>query len=167
MSPAAQPLSAPEGQAPAYPWLKRYPAGVDWNTGLVPQAVYGLLESAVQKYPTRPCTNFLGKTLTYREIGERAAQAAAGLKALGVRKGTCVGLFLPNSPTYLIYYYGILRAGGTVVNYNPLYTLEELTFQLRDSQTELLVTLDLKLLFDKVEALLAAGAKHTIITQVV
>jgi long-chain acyl-CoA synthetase len=157
MSPAAQPVSAPEGQAPAHPWLKRYPAGVDWNTALVPQAVYDLLETAVQKHPTRPCTNFLGKTLTYREIGERAAQAAAGLKALGVRKGTSVGLFLPNCPTYLIYYYGILRAGGTVVNYNPLYTLEELTFQLRDSQTELLVTLDLKLLFDKVEALLAAG----------
>jgi long-chain acyl-CoA synthetase len=76
---------------------------------------------------------------------------------LGVRKGSKIGLFLPNSPTYLIYYYGILKAGGTVVNYNPLYTLEELTFQLRDSETELLITLDLKLLFDKVQALLEAG----------
>lgn len=157
MSPVARPLSAPEGREPAHPWLKRYPPGVDWNTALTPQAVYDLLATAVQKYPTRPCTNFLGKTLTYQEIGQRAAQAAAGLKALGVRKGTSVGLLLPNSPTYLIYYYGILQAGGTVVNYNPLYTLEELTFQLRDSQTELLVSLDLKLLFDKVEALLAAG----------
>jgi long-chain acyl-CoA synthetase len=157
MSPVARPLSAPQGQEPAHPWLKRYPAGVDWNAALTPQAVYDLLATAVQKYPTRPCANFLGKTLTYQEIGQRAAQAAAGLKALGVRKGTSVGLLLPNCPTYLIYYYGILQAGGTVVNYNPLYTLEELTFQLRDSQTELLVSLDLKLLFDKVEALLAAG----------
>jgi len=157
MSPAARPLSAPEGGGPAHPWLQRYPAGVDWNTALVPQAVYDLLETAVQKHPARPCTNFLGKTLTYQEIGQRAARAAAGLKALGVRKGTRVGLFLPNCPTYLIYYFGILRAGGTVVNYNPLYTQEELTFQLRDSQTELMVTLDLKLLFDKVEALLTAG----------
>src|SRR5262249_25008371 len=64
----------------------------------------------------------------------------------------------PNAPTYLVYYYGILKAGGTVVNYNPLYTLEELSFQLKDSQTELLVTLDLKLLFDKIEALLQAGS---------
>ena len=157
MSPAARPLSAPEGGGPAHPWLQRYPAGVDWNTALVPQAVYDLLETAVQKHPARPCTNFLGKTLTYQEIGQRAARAAAGLKALGVSKGTRVGLFLPNCPTYLIYYFGILRAGGTVVNYNPLYTQEELTFQLRDSQTELMVTLDLKLLFDKVEALLTAG----------
>src|SRR5262249_12902838 len=128
-----------------------------WNTTFEPRAVYDLLETAVQKHALRPATNFLGKTLTYQEIGERAARAAAGLKALGVRKGMSVGLFLPNCPTYLIYYYGILRAGGTVVNYNPLYSLEELTFQLRDSQTELLVSLDLNVLFDKVEALLAAG----------
>src|SRR5262249_7280656 len=50
-----------------------------------------------------------------------------------------------------------LKAGGTVVNYNPLYTLEELGFQLKDSETELMVTLDLRVLFDKVEALLKAG----------
>ena len=51
----------------------------------------------------------------------------------------------------------MLKAGGTVVNYNPLYTLEELTFQVKDSETELMVTLDLKVLFDKVEALMKAG----------
>jgi long-chain acyl-CoA synthetase len=157
MSPGAGLSSTAEGQAPSHPWLKRYPEGVDWTAAFKPMAVYDLLDGAVQKYGTRPCTNFLGKTLTYHEIGERVGRAAAGLKVLGVRKGSKVGLFLPNSPTYLIYYYGILKAGGTVVNYNPLYTLEELTFQLRDSETELLVTLDLKLLFDKVQALLEAG----------
>jgi long-chain acyl-CoA synthetase len=157
MSPDARLGSTAEGEAPSHPWLKRYPEGVDWNAAFKPMAVYDLLDGAVQNYGARPCTNFLGKTLTYREIGERVGQAAAGLKALGVRKGSKVGLFLPNCPTYLIYYYGILKAGGTVVNYNPLYTLEELTFQLRDSDTELLITLDLKLLFDKVQALLEAG----------
>jgi long-chain acyl-CoA synthetase len=157
MSPGARLGNTAEGEAPSHPWLKRYPEGVDWNAAFKPMAVYDLLDSAVQKYGARPCTNFLGKTLTYREIGQRVGQATAGLKALGVRKGSKVGLFLPNSPTYLIYYYGILKAGGTVVNYNPLYTLEELTFQLRDSETELLITLDLKLLFDKVQALLEAG----------
>ena len=51
----------------------------------------------------------------------------------------------------------MLKAGGTVVNYNPLYTLEELTFQVKDSETELMVTLDLKLLFDKVEGAAEGG----------
>ena len=64
---------------------------------------------------------------------------------------------MPNCPTFIVYYFATLKAGGTVVNYNPLYTLEELTFQVRDSDTELMVTLDLKVLFDKVEALLRAG----------
>ena len=84
-------------------------------------------------------------------------RAAAGLAAIGVTKGTKVGLFLPNSPTFILFYYATLKAGGTVVNYNPLYTLEELTFQVKDSETDIMVTLDLKLLFDKVEALMVAG----------
>ena len=143
MSPDARPGSAVEGQR-AYPWLGHYPEGVDWNAQFEPLAVHELLERAVQKFGSRPCTNFFGKTLTYQEIGQLAGKAAAGLQGLGVRQGTKVGLFLPNCPTYLIYYFGILKAGGIVVNYNPLYTLEELTFQLADSHTELLVTLDLK-----------------------
>ena len=84
-------------------------------------------------------------------------RAAAGLQKLGVKKGTKVGLFLPNCPTFIVYYFATLKAGGTVVNYNPLYTLEELAFQVKDSETELMVTLDLKLLFDKVEGLMKAG----------
>ena len=65
---------------------------------------------------------------------------------------------MPNCPTFIVYYFATLKAGGTVVNYNPLYTLEELTFQVKDSETELMVTLDLKLLFDKVEGLMKTGA---------
>ena len=84
-------------------------------------------------------------------------RTAAGLQKLGVKRGTKVGLFMPNCPTFIIYYFATLKAGGTVVNYNPLYTLDELTFQVKDSETELMVTLDLKLLFDKVEGLMKAG----------
>ena len=138
--------------APAYPWLARYPAQVDWHQRLEPVPVYRLLDEAVAR--GRFCTRFLGRTLTYREIGALVDRAAAGVQALGVGKGTKVGLLLPNCPTFIVYYFAILKAGGTVVNYNLLYTHEELTFQVRDSETSLMVTLDLKALFDKVEALL-------------
>lgn len=141
-----------------YPWLKNYPAGVDWYKVIEPQPLWLLLDQAVAKHPQRPCTYFLGKRLTYKEIGDFVERAAAGLQRLGVKKGTKVGLFLPNSPTFIIYYYAILKAGGVVVNYNPLYTIEELTFQVKDSATELMITLDLNVLFDKAEALLASGA---------
>jgi long-chain acyl-CoA synthetase len=141
-----------------YRWLHLYPAGVDWYKRFEPMPLWHLLDQAVAKHPERPCTLFLGKRLTYGEVGALVDRAAAGLQKLGVKKGTKVGLFLPNSPTFIIYYYAILKAGGTVVNYNPLYTIEELTFQIKDSQTELMVTLDLQALFGKIDTLLQSGA---------
>lgn len=141
-----------------FPWLAKYPSDVDYFQRFEPKPIYALLDEAAQRFPARTCTNFLGKTQTYAEIARAVDQAAAGLQALGVKKNTKVGLFLPNCPTFIIYYYAILKAGGTVVNFNPLYTLEELTFQLKDSETEFMVTLDLKILFDKVDALLQSGA---------
>ena len=141
-----------------YPWLSLYPPGVDWYKQIAPKPLWHLMDQAVANHPTRPCTYFLGKRLTYREMGQLIDHATCGLQKLGVTKGTKVGLFLPNSPTFIIYYYAILKAGGTVVNYNPLYTLEELSFQIKDSHTDLMITLDLQVLFGKVEALLASGA---------
>jgi long-chain acyl-CoA synthetase len=149
-----------EGAAPAqlsYPWLARYPAGVNWHQQIAPAPLHQLLERAAERHPSRICTNFLGRTITYGEMSRLVDRAAAGLAALGVTKGTKVGLFLPNSPTFIVFYYATLKAGGTVVNYNPLYTVEELAFQVKDSETDLMVTLDLKVLFDKVEALMATG----------
>ena len=141
----------------AYPWLSHYPKDVDWHQNFTAAPLYELLDSAVAKYGSKTATNFLGKTLTYKEIGQATARAAAGLQKLGVKKGSKVGLLLPNCPTFIIYYFAVLKAGGTVVNYNPLYTLDELTFQVKDSETEIMVTLDLKVLFDKVEGLMKAG----------
>ncbi len=139
---------------PAYPWLRSYPKDVDWTMAAEPRPLFSLIETAAAEHPERPCTNFLGHSLTYREIADLVDRAAAGLQALGVVKGTKVGLFLPNSPTFIVYYFAVLKAGGVVVNYNPLYSLDELTFQVKDSETELMVTLDLKVLFEKVDRLL-------------
>jgi long-chain acyl-CoA synthetase len=130
---------------------------VDWHWRHAPDPVYRLLDDAVAHYAERPCTHFLGRSLTYREVGALVDRTAAGLQALGVAKGTRVGLLLPNCPTFIVYYFAILKTGGTVVNYNPLYAHEELSVQVRDSETSLMVTLDLAALFDKVEALLGDG----------
>ena len=156
MSSAAKP-TAEAVQAPAYQWLRKYPKDVDWFQRFKPLAMGQLLDQAVAKYGNRTCTNFLGRKLTYAQIGELVNRTAAGLQKVGVKKDTKVGLFMPNCPTFIVYYFAVLKAGGTVVNYNPLYTHDELTFQVRDSETELMVTLDLTILFDKVEALLKAG----------
>ncbi|MEM7192079.1 MAG: long-chain fatty acid--CoA ligase [Pseudomonadota bacterium] len=139
------------------PWLSSYPEGVSWSAPLAPGLVHSLLDDAVARYGSRPCTHFQGKNLSYAEIGALSDRAAKGLSALGVQNGVRVGLLLPNSPTYVVFFFGILKAGGTVVNFNPLYSLEEIASQIQDSGTELMVTLDLELLFQKVEPLLADG----------
>jgi long-chain acyl-CoA synthetase len=139
------------------PWLDHYPPGVDWHMPLKVAPLYQLIDDAVARFGHLPCTNFLGKALSYAEIGQLIEQATLGLQRLGVKKGTKVGLFLPNSPTFIIYFFAVLKAGGTVVNFNPLYTVPELAYQVKDSDTELMVTLDLKVLFDKVEALIKDG----------
>jgi long-chain acyl-CoA synthetase len=152
---AAAPRAAP---ATRYPWLKSYPANVDWSEKFKGRPLPLLLQEAAARFPNRVGTNFLGREITYAKLQELIDQVAAGLQRLGVKKGVNVGLMLPNTPTFVIFYFGILKAGGTVVNFNPLYTIDELTGQTRDSQVQLMVTLDLKALFPKVEALLAANA---------
>ena len=140
------------------PWVTHYPKDIVWNQSFKPDVLQAFLDNAAAQYGARPATNFLGRITTWAEIKNAVDRTAAGLQAKGVTKGTKVGLFLPNCPTFIIYYYAILKAGGTVVNYNPLYTVEELAGQVADSQTDLMVTLDLKLLFEKVETLISQGS---------
>ena len=152
-----QGASSQQVTATSYPWVASYPPGVVWDQQFTPRPVYTLLDEAVSGYPGRPCTNFLGKVTTYAEIGSLVDRMAAGLQKHGIKKGSKVGLLLPNSPTFIISYFAVLKLGGTVVNYNPLYTVDELTYQVKDSETELMITLDLAVLFEKVEQLLQSG----------
>lgn len=137
------------------PWLRAYPSDIAWDQEFPATSLPKMFDDAVTTYPKHPCTRFLGKSMSYREIGRLVDATATGLQAAGVQKGTRVGLFLPNCPTFIIYYFAILKAGGTVVNFNPLYTVEELAGQAADSGTDIMITLDLKALFEKVEALIS------------
>lgn len=141
-----------------YPWLKSYPAGVDWKTSFNGENLAELLDRSASRYGNKTCIDFLGNTVTYSELRHLVNKAACGLQSIGVGKGTKVGLLLPNCPAFAVYYFAILKVGGTVVNCNPLYTVEELDHQIRDSETEILVTLDLVALFEKTDALLGKNA---------
>src|SRR3569623_1874949 len=139
------------------PWVAHYPQGVDWRMPLPVGTIPGLLDQATRRYPQNPAIGFLGRTTTYADLAGEVDRVAAGLQRIGVKRGTKVGLFLPNTPTFIVYYFAILKSGGTVGNFNPLYTVEELTYQARDSETEIMVTHDLAMLFTKIEALLQSG----------
>ena len=151
---AEQPKSADDTGTP---WTRWYPDGVEWQKTYAPTNVADVFDNAAAKFPDCIATNFLGKKTSYAKLAEQVKHAARGLEALGIKKGSHVGLFLPNSPTFIVFYYAALKLGATVVNFNPLYSHEELIYQVKDSQTDLMVTLDLKILFSKVEKLLEDG----------
>lgn len=134
----------------AFIWEKSYPSFASWDADIKPKAVFEMLEATVANYPDHPAFDFLNKKYKWSEIGDLVRRFARGLQDLGLKKGQRVGLFLPNCPYFLIAYYGILRAGGTVVNYNPLYARDEVRHQINDSETDIMITADLKILAETV-----------------
>ncbi len=136
----------------------------DWCGGNYDRPVFGCLDMAVARFPDRPCIDFLGRRYTYAEIGALVDRAAEGFRRLAVGPGVRVGLCLPNTPWSVICYYGVLKAGGTVVNYNPLYAERELVELVDLSGTEIMVTLDLRVLYPKVAALLGRTClRHVVV----
>lgn len=131
-----------------------YPPDIAWEAEFPERPLDTLLDDSVRRFGDRPCLDFLGRKYSYREVGDLVARAAKGFARLGVGPGVHVGLHLPNTPFYVICYYAVLKAGGTVVNFNPLYVEHELIHQIEDAQVGIMVTLDLKALYGKLAPLL-------------
>lgn len=146
------------------PWIDHYPPGVRWDIKVSTTPIHEQVLAACTRTPDAVALDFLGARTNFGALGADIRAFAGALQArFGVAKGSRVALMLPNTPFYVIAYYGVLLAGGTVVNTNPLYTLGELTHITADSGADLLVTLDLEALFAKAEGLVAAGRVKTII----
>ncbi|HEY5670401.1 MAG TPA: AMP-binding protein, partial [Anaerolineales bacterium] len=94
------------------PWLKRYDADVPHQIDYPKVPLFALLEEAAQKYADAPCTIFKGARITFREMNEITDRLAAGLAELGVKKGDRVGIFMPNTPQFVMAYFAILKVGG-------------------------------------------------------
>ncbi len=137
-----------------HPWIKSYPAGVRWDAELATMPVPQILEQSAAEWPDKSAIDFMGKKLTYRELDDLASRAANGFQQLGVGPGTHVGIYLPNTPHYPITFFGVLKAGGTVVNYSPLDAEKVLEHKVEDSETDILVTLDMSALYPQIASLL-------------
>lgn len=142
-------MAESDAQGVVHPWEKSYPENVDWHAPLPTGPLHRLLDDAVARFGNRPAIDFMDKITSYQELGAQANRAAEGFQKLGVGKGTKVGILLPNCPAFVAVYYGMLKVGGTVVNVNPLYAIEEIKFQIEDAEADILVTLDLSILYDK------------------
>jgi len=129
---------------PERPWLANYPAGIPPQIDVDEfSSIPAVLEGAIRKYRDRPAFSNMGKTLTYAQIDAYSRQFAAYLLGeLKLKKGDRVAIMMPNCLQYPIATFGILRAGLTVVNVNPMYTPRELKHQLADSGATTILVLD-------------------------
>ncbi|MCR2834425.1 long-chain-fatty-acid--CoA ligase [Parerythrobacter lacustris] len=113
-----------------------------WSTRFDAIPLPELFARTAARRGAKPLVLFMGRSFSYAALFDEARRFASGLLTRGIERGDRVGLFLPNVPAYVAAYYGAMLAGATVVNFSPLYTVDELAHQVEDSGTRLLVTLD-------------------------
>ncbi len=159
MAQASKSASAYAGK----PWLKSYPDGVPAEMAAIPYgSLADMVDQCCRKYASRAAYTCMDKTLTYGELDAASKAFGAYLQSLGLEKGDRVALMMPNILQYPVALYGVLRAGMTVVNVNPLYTPRELEHQLNDSGAKAIVVLE-NFAHTLQQVVARTGVKHTIV----
>jgi long-chain acyl-CoA synthetase len=112
-------------------WFKNYPDSVPHEVNVAEyESIVDLLDQSFKKFHDRPSFTCMGKEFTYGEIDTLSKKFASYLQHnLKLKKGAKVAIMMPNILQYPIALFGILRAGMTAVNVNPLYTERELLHQ--------------------------------------
>lgn len=145
-------------------WEKSYPPGLSWDAPLPPAIAFeNYLTQAADKWPDRTVIDFYGRRISFKEAHELSTRVAAGLQSLGVGPGANVGLFLPNTPHYLVFLFGTLMAGGTVVNFGPLTGPREFSRQLADADIRVMVTIDMPMYYSRIADLMGTEKLETMI----
>ncbi|MFH2130716.1 MAG: long-chain fatty acid--CoA ligase [bacterium] len=125
------------------PWLKNYDEGVTHEPTYPDITLPDILIRTAARYPDHIATTMNNLDITYGELNRKVNGFAHALAGMGVKKGDRVALLLPNSPTYIIAFYGITKLGAIVVNLNVMSHGHELVTFLTRSGAEIVVTLDL------------------------
>ena len=125
------------------PWLKSYdkdvPKTVSYENVCLPE----FLERAAKEFPNNTALSFQGFHLSYRQLQDMTDRMATCLTDFGIKKGDRVAILLPNLIPCVAVYYAILKIGGVVVMNNPMYSDKELEHQFNNSDSKVLITLDL------------------------
>lgn len=159
----------------AYPWINHYEQGVPATVEIPTIPLWQILTNAARTYPNKTAVHLLLKYLplglairskaNYRQVDEASDRFAVGLQKLGIRKGDRVSIMLPNLPQSVVAFFGILKAGGIVVNTNPIYTPRELEHQLHDSGAETIILLSG--FYDRLQQIRdKTNIKHVILTDI-
>jgi long-chain acyl-CoA synthetase len=121
---------------------RNWPDGVPYEIDNYDIPLFQLLENAARDYPNQTYTIFNDAPRTFAQVNDTADRVARFLHASGLRKGDRVAIFLPNLPHYPAIFFGILKAGAVCVTCNPLYTPNELNYQLKDAGAKALFCMD-------------------------
>jgi long-chain acyl-CoA synthetase len=124
------------------PWLKSYPANIPAEISVPSGSIGDFLVGACREFAGRPAFTCMGKSISYADLDRHSAAFGAWLQSKGLARGARVAIMMPNVLQNPVTMMGILRAGYTVVNVNPLYTPRELEHQLKDSGAEAIVILE-------------------------
>ena len=124
------------------PWGRSYAPGVPIDIDVPDESLVDLLEASADRFGDLVALDFFGATTTYARLADQVSRAAEGLRRLGVGAGDRVALVLPNCPQHVVAFYAALRLGAIVVEHNPLYTEEEMSFQLADHRPTVVVAWD-------------------------
>jgi long-chain acyl-CoA synthetase len=122
------------------PWVKSYPAGVRWDAPIETAALPALFDAFTGRWADKPALEYRDRQITYAELRAEVDAIASGLIQLGVKPGTAVALYLPNTPYHPFAFFAVLKCGGRVVHLSPLDAERELAFKLADSGARILVT---------------------------
>ena len=121
-------------------WNRNYLHPVKWDQQFPALALHDMFFQSAERMGRAAMADFMGRKYSYAEMAATVRRVARGLQDKGIGKGDQIGLFLPNVLQYIAAYYGALAAGATVVNFSPLYTVDELAHQVADSGTSILIT---------------------------
>jgi len=116
------------------PWVQNYDPDVSPNLEYPEIPLSTILEEAAFSIPEQICLVYLNYSYSFRDIYNASEKVAKFLVARGIQKGDRVGIILPNSPDFIIAFFGILKAGGVVVAINPKFKRAEIEYVINDSE---------------------------------
>ena len=124
------------------PWMKNYPKNAKREEEYDVVPLDGVLKKQAKEIPDAVCMKFMKNSWTYAQVDKMVDEFAAGLLKLGLKKGEGVLIDLPNSPQFVIAYYGAMRAGGVANPVIPLHKMAEIVYQANDSNSTIGVFMD-------------------------
>jgi long-chain acyl-CoA synthetase len=124
------------------PWFRLWPTDVPKNLEYPKVPLHAILEKTAKKHPEKAAIAYFEREINYVKLDSLSNQFAGALRALGVKKGDRVAVFLPNIPQFVIAYFGVLKAGAVLTAISPLHKEREVEYQLTDSEAETIVALD-------------------------